>query len=108
MTNLLVKDKEGTQETPATLGDVLYAKSKAPVKLSGKLSNKGTKTAKVRIVPSIEYLERLLERQFPSAHVNLTAGGDNILLVSGNVDSPANVTAIVKLNTNGNDAKDWK
>src|SRR5258707_862196 len=31
MANLSVMTKKGTQKTPATLGDVLYAKSKAPV-----------------------------------------------------------------------------
>jgi len=31
LANLLVMDRERTQRSPTTLGDVLYAKSKAPV-----------------------------------------------------------------------------
>lgn len=56
-----------------------------------------SKVFKVRIRPSVEYLERLLERQFPTAHLKITAGGDNLLFVEGTVETPGDVTAVVGL-----------
>jgi pilus assembly protein CpaC len=52
---------------------------------------------KVKILPSVDLLGYIIEEQYPTAHVKLTAGGDNVLFVSGTVDSPAQTDAIIGL-----------
>lgn len=54
-------------------------------------------TTRLRVVPNVEYLEKLLERQFPQANLKVTAGGDNLLIVEGTVDAPGSVDSIMEI-----------
>ncbi|HKI31916.1 MAG TPA: hypothetical protein VKA46_08605 [Gemmataceae bacterium] len=54
------------------------------------------KVIKIRITPSLALLRERVKRQFPQANVSITAVGDNLMLLEGTVDSPAEVEPIYK------------
>ena len=55
------------------------------------------KTYRVRVTPSISFLEHLIQRQYPQSHLKLAAVGDNVIFVEGEVDAPSHVDEIVGL-----------
>jgi pilus assembly protein CpaC len=54
-------------------------------------------TYRVRVAANLEYLNEILERRFPRASLKLSPGGDNVLLVEGNVESALEVDPILEL-----------
>jgi pilus assembly protein CpaC len=50
----------------------------------------------IKIVPNLDFIKEKLKRQFPRAALKLTAAGDNLLLVEGEVDAPGEMDAIIK------------
>ena len=57
----------------------------------------GSATISVRITPSIDHLEAVLARHFPEANLRLEFGGDQLLIVEGEVGSPAEIDPILNL-----------
>lgn len=60
----------------------------------------GFKRYLLKITPSAELIEATIARQFPLASVEVTAAGDNMLVLDGSVESPGDVEGIMKLVTN--------
>lgn len=54
-----------------------------------------TQIVPVRIAPSAAYLTEVLQRQFPTADLRLTAAGERSILVEGTVDSAENIDPII-------------
>jgi pilus assembly protein CpaC len=54
------------------------------------------KPVKVRIAPSLALLRERAKRQFPQANLSISAVGDNLILLEGTVDSPADIEPIYR------------
>lgn len=57
----------------------------------------GEATFRVDVLLSVEQLEATIVKHFPEAHINLTSGGDKLLIVEGEVSSPAEIDPILSL-----------
>ncbi|MSQ97389.1 MAG: hypothetical protein EXR98_22940 [Gemmataceae bacterium] len=56
--------------------------------------NGKTRVQKIRVTPSLEFLQLLVDRHFPQSSLKLHAVADNVIFVEGEVDSPAHVEAV--------------
>ena len=56
-----------------------------------------TQSFLVKVVPDINYLNRLVKARFPTANLNVVAAGDNVLFVDGTADSPNDVIEVERL-----------
>ena len=61
------------------------------------IGERGVKRHRVRITPSVAQIEALIARQFPQSNVEVTAAGDNALVLDGTVESPGDVEGILQL-----------
>lgn len=87
--------REGILETPANSVRILGLKlGIVEVTLIGE---KGVRTYRLRITPSVRQLETLIAKQFPLATVNVTAAGEHMLVVDGTVETPGDVEGILTL-----------
>ncbi len=61
------------------------------------IGERGIKRYKLLIRPSVTLIQGLIARQFPLSNVQVTAAGDHVLILQGEVETPHEAEAIVSL-----------
>jgi pilus assembly protein CpaC len=61
------------------------------------IGERGIKRYKLVIRPSVTLIQGLISRQFPLSNVQVTAAGDHVLILQGQVETPHEAEAIVSL-----------
>ena len=89
---------DGTLEKPAE-SVIVTGRKLGTVELT-LIGETGFRRYLLRITPSAELIENTIARQFPLSSVEVTAAGDNMLVLDGSVESPGDVEGIVKLVSN--------
>ena len=95
ITVLGASPKDGTLTKPAD--SVRIVGRKLGVVELTVIGEKGVKTYRLKITPSVAQLETLIARQFPLSSVEVTAAGDHMLVVEGTVETPGDIEGILTL-----------